>query len=353
MARKPTVAQPKNLNASTSYSRERYAHPFYLPSDPSARRPTSGGFTRMTQWSKEQLGPVPKVKGAGVINLVDIIGTDGVAEVEQLGEIRFHALGDSGVNHAEEAERVAEDMATDYKAGAGSMNPCFLFHLGDVIYGPGKQDHYGERFYRPYRHYPGKILAIPGNHDGETKSAADNPSLNAFLANFCAETAAVPHQAASSGIYRVDDATRRLLDARYTVSEDHRPLFELPREPGIPGRGWRDGYLSTRLARGHLEFDRDRQSQKSARHRHPSSVLQFRRPFRQFRNEPKHRFDLSESRPLSGRFPVRPRAQLSTLYAPYRRQADPLSGDRNRRYCSAESSRGKRPACRRRFWNHL
>jgi hypothetical protein len=52
------------------------------------------------------------------------------------------------------------------------------------------------------RHYPGKILAIPGNHDGETKSAADKPSLNAFVANFCAKTATVPDQAAGSGIYR-------------------------------------------------------------------------------------------------------------------------------------------------------
>jgi hypothetical protein len=156
----------------------------------------------MTEWLKEQTGPVPRVKGDGVIKLADIIGSEGAAEVQQLGEIRFHALGDSGVNHAEEAEKVAEDMATDYKSGAGSLNPSFLFHLGDVIYGPNKEDHYGERFYRPYRHYPGKILAIPGNHDGEAKVAADKPSLKAFRANFCAGTAVVPPQAAGSGIYR-------------------------------------------------------------------------------------------------------------------------------------------------------
>jgi hypothetical protein len=202
MGRKPTAARSNNLSTSTSYSRQRYAHPFFLPAEPAARQPTSSGHTRMTQWSKEQLGPVPAVKGNGVIDLADVIGSDGVAEVEQLGEIRFHALGDSGVNHAEEAEKVAEEMATDYRPGAGSLNPSFLFHLGDVIYGPGKEDHYGERFYRPYRHYPGKILAIPGNHDGETKSAADKPSLKAFVANFCANAATVPDQAAGSGIYR-------------------------------------------------------------------------------------------------------------------------------------------------------
>jgi 3',5'-cyclic AMP phosphodiesterase CpdA len=62
--------------------------------------------------------------------------------------------------------------------------------------------HYGDRFYRPYRHCPGKILAIPGNHDGEEKSSTDSPSLKAFRANFCADTATVPPQAAGSGIYR-------------------------------------------------------------------------------------------------------------------------------------------------------
>ena len=198
---RPPTAKSKNLSTSTSYSRARYAHPFYLPASADARTPINGN-NRMTDWSKQQLGPVPAVKGDGVMNLSDIIGADGVNEIQELGEIRFHAVGDSGVGHAEDAEKVAEDMATDYKPGAGSLNPAFLFHLGDVIYGTGKEDHYGERFYRPYRHYPGKIIAIPGNHDGEAKSAADKPSLKAFQTNFCAKTAAVLPQASASGIYR-------------------------------------------------------------------------------------------------------------------------------------------------------
>ena len=166
MAQKP--ARPKDLGTSTSYSRARYAHPFYLPASPGDRQPLNGD-TRMTQWSKKQLGPVPKIEGDGVIDLSEIIGSDGVDEIEKLGEIRFHSLGDSGVNHAEEAEKVAEDMATDFKPGAGSLNPAFLFHLGDVIYGPGKAEHYGERFYRPYRHYPGRSSPSP-----ETTTARRN-----------------------------------------------------------------------------------------------------------------------------------------------------------------------------------
>ena len=134
--------------------------------------------------------------------LDEIIGAEGAKEIEDGGQFRFHALGDSGVNHATEAERIAERMATDYDPDAGHNNPAFLFHLGDVVYGPGKDDHYGERFYRPYMKYPGKIVAIPGNHDGEIKSAADNPSLKAFRANFCAPAAVIPPQALANAIYR-------------------------------------------------------------------------------------------------------------------------------------------------------
>ena len=191
----------KDPATSTTYSAARYAHPFFLPAPPEERQPI-GGLVRMTDWSKQQLGPIPPVKGDSHMTLAQIIGTAGVKEIEDLGEIRFHALGDSGVGQAVEAEQVSDEMATDFKPGAGALNPAFLFHLGDVIYGPDKDHHYGERFYRPYRHYPGKIIAIAGNHDGEVKSPADSPSLKAFRANFCAAKATVPPQASGSGIFR-------------------------------------------------------------------------------------------------------------------------------------------------------
>jgi hypothetical protein len=186
---------------STTYSAQRFAHPFFLPAPPD-KREAFNGLSRMVDWSKQNLGPVFPTVGDGTIALSDVIGKLGTKEIEDLGEIRFHSLGDSGVNHAVEAEQVADEMALDFQAGAGALNPAFLFHLGDVIYGPDKQNHYGERFYRPYRHYPGKILAIPGNHDGEAKSKADEPSLQAFRDNFCAKTAKVPLQASGSGIFR-------------------------------------------------------------------------------------------------------------------------------------------------------
>jgi hypothetical protein len=192
--------QHKHLR-STTYSKNRFAHPFYLPV-PHAQRTPINGQSRMTDWSKTQLGLIPPFKNNASMTLDDILGADGVKEIKQAGELRFHALGDSGVGQATEAETISDEMATDYNPSAGGLNPAFLFHLGDVIYGPDKDVHYGDRFYRPYRHYPGKILAIPGNHDGEEKSSADTPSLKAFRANFCADAAKVPPQAAGSGIYR-------------------------------------------------------------------------------------------------------------------------------------------------------
>ncbi len=188
-------------DSASSHSTLRYAHPFFTLTPPSLRKPVNG-HTRLTDWSKLQLGPVPPVLRGGRIDLAEVIGAAGVTEIEGVGELRFHALGDSGVGMAHEAELVGDEMATDYKAGAGGLNPGFLLHLGDVIYGPDKEAHYGDRFYRPYRHYPGKILAIPGNHDGEVRAAADNPSLSSFRANFCAATATVPPPASGIGIFR-------------------------------------------------------------------------------------------------------------------------------------------------------
>jgi hypothetical protein len=77
-----------------------------------------------------------------------------------------------------------------------------FLHLGDVIYGHDKTQLYRDEFYRPYMKYPGKIIAIPGNHDGEVFSGTDPVSLKEFLNNFCAASAAVPKIAADVRIFR-------------------------------------------------------------------------------------------------------------------------------------------------------
>jgi hypothetical protein len=92
-----------------------------------------------------------------------------------------------------------------------------FIHLGDVIYGANKDDAYLDEFYRPYKNYPGKIMAVPGNHDGEVLST-DPVSLRAFLANFCAAQAVVPPIADQVRILRetmTQPGVYWLLDAPY------------------------------------------------------------------------------------------------------------------------------------------
>jgi len=175
----------------------RYAHPFF---DQIGNRPpeaTAAALAPKHAWAKTKLGRIPPVRGNGVIQLDEILGAGTSAEFIGAGKMVFHAGGDSGIpGGSSEAEAVAEAMALDYHVNQSATNPAFLMHLGDVIYGPGKSDHYLDEFYRPYSGYPGKILAIPGNHDGELTSR-DPDSLAAFLANFCTPLA-VPAPAADA-----------------------------------------------------------------------------------------------------------------------------------------------------------
>lgn len=70
----------------------------------------------------------------------------------------------------------------------------FFYHLGDVVYFNGLEHLYDSQFYEPYQYYPAPIFAIPGNHDGDTKTQKNDPpdhekSLTGFRDNFCASEA--------------------------------------------------------------------------------------------------------------------------------------------------------------------
>ncbi len=97
---------------------------------------------------------------------------------------------------------MADAMTSDYDPAAPGRSPALLIHLGDVIYGHDNEKLYCDEFYRPYMKHPGKIAAIPGNHDGETFAQTDPKSLQAFLDNFCTATAAVPKIASDVRIFR-------------------------------------------------------------------------------------------------------------------------------------------------------
>jgi calcineurin-like phosphoesterase family protein len=56
-------------------------------------------------------------------------------------------------------------MSKDFDVDHPERSPSFFFHLGDVVYHHHKDQSYRPQFYEPYEHYPGRIIAIPGNHD--------------------------------------------------------------------------------------------------------------------------------------------------------------------------------------------
>jgi hypothetical protein len=149
--------------------------------------------------------PIPAPR-AGVplnINLASYLPAATMAAIQAAGSIVFHSVGDTGAakTGAQESAAtsiaqqgaVADALVADVAAG-GANPPAFFFHLGDVVYNFGEAQYYYDQFYEPYREYDRPIFAIPGNHDGmcfgSTSSAPQNPTLTAFLANFCAATAA-------------------------------------------------------------------------------------------------------------------------------------------------------------------
>ena len=153
----------------------RFAHPFFTEAPVESRKAVPGVGKRLIDHIKGKLEPIPAPKREPVMTLADIIGTKGSEEVEASGTIRFHATGDTGRSADSPQGDVAQAMQKDFDVSKPAASPAFFFHLGDVIYGHDKDQRYRPEFYEPYVHYPGKIIAIAGNHDCllYTSDAAD------------------------------------------------------------------------------------------------------------------------------------------------------------------------------------
>jgi Calcineurin-like phosphoesterase len=194
----------------------RFAHPFFTTTPPEARAPVPGVGKQLLAHIQQKLQPIPAAKRTPTMTLAEVIGAQGETDVTNSGSISFHAVGDTGKSANSPQGAVAEAMATDFNVGAPASSPAFFFHLGDVIYGPNKDVTYRPEFYEPYVHYPGKIIAIPGNHDGEVFPKTDPTTCKAFQANFCAPSQTVPPIAGT--IFRQtmnQPAVYWLLDAPY------------------------------------------------------------------------------------------------------------------------------------------
>lgn len=201
------MAKSKKIKKSTHSKTKvlRFAHPFFTDIPPSARPKIPGVGKRMLDFIAPNLLPFPDPQREPVMLLEEVIGKAGVQEIVNAGSIVFHAVGDTGHENGQMQEFVANAMTLDYDINHPETSPAFLLHLGDVIYYDNTDKGYQAQFYVPYKRYPGKILAIPGNHDGEIFKFDGTPSgqktsLAAFWRNFCQTKPGVPPDAGT--IYR-------------------------------------------------------------------------------------------------------------------------------------------------------
>jgi calcineurin-like phosphoesterase family protein len=223
----------------------RFAHPFYTSQPVAARKPVPGVGTRLVDYIKGNLEPIPPPTRTPNMTLADIIGTQGSKDIENSGAIRFHAVGDTGRSANSPQGDVAQAMQADFDVGKPASSPAFFLHLGDVIYGPNKDQQYRPEFYEPYVHYPGKIIAIAGNHDGEVFPQTDPKTLNAFLANFCAASQNVPPIAGTiyretmnqPGVYWLLDAPFVQIVGMYSNAAEN-PGFISGTIPGQAQKTW-------------------------------------------------------------------------------------------------------------------
>ena len=180
-------------------------HPAAAAGDPVFAQPQPSpaptGFkdpvTDQTDKEIASVEPVPQPAGNAVepvLPLQQVYGTQGAAKIQAItasGQIVFHCVGDTGsVKGPNTQSLVADKMVADFSEANPADVPSFFYHLGDVVYYFGEATYYYDQFYEPFRSYPAPIIAIPGNHDGVVWSGDPETTLEAFLRNFCAPSAA-------------------------------------------------------------------------------------------------------------------------------------------------------------------
>lgn len=156
----------------------------------------SGKFPTIKQEShgNQQFQPLPPPTGTKPyhLSLADVLSPDKISQINNSGSIQFHTIGDTGgIVDGTPQQNVADAMELD----CTTSKAAFFYHLGDVVYFYGESTNYYAQFYEPYLHYPGPIVAIPGNHDGDVFPCGAS-SLAAFTENFCAKD---PHVTPEAG----------------------------------------------------------------------------------------------------------------------------------------------------------
>lgn len=244
MAKKQNVPATKkgHLTRKPKQDPLRFAHPYFTKAPPDTRPEIPGHGKRMLDYIQGTLRAVPPTKGNGQMTLSDVIGQAGADAVAATNQITIHIAGDTGVpetDHETNQVIVADEMARDYDPAKPGLSPAFFLHLGDVIYG-SSPDAYLSQFYRPYMHYPGKIVAIPGNHDGDLDTKFAD-----FQKYFCGPSQSIPPIAGSifrqtmnqPGVYWCLDAPFVQIIGLYSNSAEN-PGFISGDKPGPQQKQW-------------------------------------------------------------------------------------------------------------------
>jgi hypothetical protein len=202
----PAKIQPAGAIKTTSGVRQ-YAEPTFIPLKPGdfstgdANEYQAANQFDSVNGTLRNLPPRdPKVPD--FMNLGDVLDPNLVQQISAGGQLVFHSVGDTGADKryrvVDEAD-VAGAMVNDLQVPSLTERPAFFYHLGDVVYEFGQADSYYAQFYEPYCMYNAPIFAIPGNHDGMIWSETQ-VSLQAFLANFCAQN--IEHAENASSLHR-------------------------------------------------------------------------------------------------------------------------------------------------------
>jgi hypothetical protein len=188
-----------------------FAHAFFTDVAPNRRKPDRGGHRRMRDHIKDLLEPIPELSDNPVWTLADVVGQERAGQIEATGAVRIHMTGDTGGGEfpvdkhtgqlhfgrlspsvVDAQVAVARAMNADLDPSRPGESPAFFFHLGDVNYFNNTAVGYHEQFYVPYEEYGGKIIAIPGNHDGEVILGNQPSTCIEFMRNFCPPHPTIP-----------------------------------------------------------------------------------------------------------------------------------------------------------------
>jgi acid phosphatase type 7 len=188
-SRKATPLTTAQLQAHhQSLPKTRHGHPFAPDIVPP-------GFSTLIDPEKHPLQPwrdLPQPSGLPPfrMSLDSILDPQTIKSITDNEKLVFHSVGDTGgVNTPTYIEAVTRFMEYDFTYAEPPDRPSLFYHLGDVVYYDGESANYWPEFYEPYLNYNAPIVAIPGNHDGDVNPSTGESSLEAFVRNFCSQSA--------------------------------------------------------------------------------------------------------------------------------------------------------------------